>query len=88
MGGETARPEDMKNMLDYIRFQIRELHGARVAEDIRVLYGGSVDDHDARAYLEIDGCDGVLVGAASLNYSKFARIVDSAYQMHRQQKAA
>jgi triosephosphate isomerase len=46
-----------------------------------VLYGGSVDDQIARGYMEIDGCDGTLVGAASLNYIKFTGIVDSAYRM-------
>jgi triosephosphate isomerase len=46
-----------------------------------VLYGGSVNDSDAKAYLSIDGCDGVLVGAASLNYHQFTGIVNAAYQV-------
>lgn len=80
-GGEIARPDAMQTAIKYIRFQIKELYGQRAAETVRVLYGGSVDEQDARAYLELDGCDGVLVGAASLNYKQFAAIVDSAYRL-------
>ena len=80
-GGEIAKPDDMKRSINYIRMQVKELYGAPTAELVRILYGGSVDEHDARAYLEIDGCDGVLVGAASLNYHKFTGLVDSAYRL-------
>ena len=85
-GGELAKPFDVKKAMDFIRFQIRELYGEHVAQETRVLYGGSVDDQVARGYLEIDGCDGALVGGASLNYFKFAGIVDSAYRMLYEQK--
>nr|MDQ3094252.1 triose-phosphate isomerase [bacterium] len=61
--------------------QVSELYGNEIAEEVRVIYGGSVDDHDARAYLEIEGCDGVLVGAASLNYHKFSKIVETAFDV-------
>jgi len=79
--GEVAKPDDMAKAIKYIRYQIKELYGPVAARDVRVLYGGSVDDHDARAYLALDGCDGVLVGAASLNYHQFSAIVDSAYKL-------
>jgi len=84
--GEASNPEDMQKAIEYIRFQIKELYGDRAAESVRVLYGGSVDEHDAGAYLAIKGCDGVLVGAASLNYKQFAGIVGSAYRLQREQK--
>ena len=77
--GEVAKPSDMQIALNYVREQIKTLHGAAVAEDVRVLYGGSVDDHDAASYLSLEGCDGVLIGAASLNYQKFAKIVNTAH---------
>lgn len=79
--GELAKPHDVKLAMDFIRHQIAQLYGERVAETTRVLYGGSVDDTIARGYLEIDGCDGALVGGASLNYFKFSGIVDSAYRL-------
>lgn len=84
-GGELAKPEVVKKEMDFIRNQISELYGVKAAESIRVLYGGSVDDQTAAGYLAIEGCDGCLVGAASLSADKFAAIVDSAY--HLQTKA-
>ena len=79
--GEIANPDAMAKAIAYIRFQIKELYGQRAAETVRVLYGGSVDDQDAGAYLRLPGSDGVLVGGASRNYAKFARIVDTAYRV-------
>ena len=80
-GGELAKPSQIEASIKFIRHQIAELYGERVAEEVRVLYGGSVDDQIARGYLEVDGCDGALVGGASINYVKFTGIVDSAYRM-------
>jgi triosephosphate isomerase len=84
--GEVAKPDDMKKAMKYIRFQIAELYGQHVADKVRLLYGGSVNEHDARAYLEIEGCDGVLVGAASLNYHQFSAIVASAERMNSERR--
>ncbi len=81
--GEIARPDDMQKAIKYIRFQIEELYGPLAAAAVRVIYGGSVDAHDAKAYLDIPGCDGVLVGAASLNYQQFAAIIETAYRSGR-----
>ncbi|MBA2279167.1 triose-phosphate isomerase [Candidatus Saccharibacteria bacterium] len=83
-GGELATPNLVKEAMDYIRHQISELYGKKTAEKVRVLYGGSVDDQIARGYMEIDGCDGVLVGGASTSYHKFSGIVDAAYRMQRE----
>lgn len=82
--GEKSRPEDMQKAIEYIRFQIKELYGEHAAAAVRVLYGGSVDEHDVGVYLQLKGCDGVLVGAASLNYKQFANIVDTAYRLQQE----
>ncbi len=79
--GEIAKPDIIQKEIAYIRMQVAELYGAETAAAVRVLYGGSVDEFDARSYLELEGCNGVLVGAASLNYHKFAAIVDSAHRL-------
>jgi triosephosphate isomerase len=83
-GGELATPGQAKEMMDYVRHQVAELYGNKTAEKVRVLYGGSVDDQIARGYLELEGCDGALVGGASINYHKFSRVVDVAYQLSRE----
>ncbi len=85
-GGELAKPTHIEPLLAYIRSQVEELYGKSAAKKVRVLYGGSVDDHIVSGYLEIPGCDGVLVGSASLNYHKFSGIVDAAYKLNRKKK--
>jgi triosephosphate isomerase len=82
--GEIAKPDDAKKAIDFIRHQVAELYGKKASERLRVLYGGSVDDHIVGGYLAIEGCDGVLVGGASMNYHKFSGIVDSAYRLRYQ----
>lgn len=79
-GGKLATPDQMVEVIKLIRYQIKELYGAKAAETVRVIYGGSVDDHTVGGYLDVPGCDGVLVGNASLNYRKFATIVDIAHK--------
>lgn len=85
-GGEVAKPDDMKKVIDLIRHHIGELYGERAAKQMRVLYGGSVNPDTAGAYLAIDGCDGALVGGASLNYKQFSAIVDVAYRLNHTEK--
>ena len=79
--GEFAKPLDVEQALKFIRSQVEDLYGKKAAREVRVIYGGSVDDQIVRGYLDIEDCDGALVGGASLNYHKFAAIVDSAYKM-------
>ncbi len=85
-GGEHADPTEIQKTIDYIRYQISELYGASTASEVRVLYGGSVDDQDAGGYLALDGCDGALVGAASLDYEKFVSIIDTAQSIRLAKK--
>jgi triosephosphate isomerase len=85
-GGVLAKPHQVEEAIKLIRFQISELYGPKAAAAVRVLYGGSVDEHIARGYLEVDGCDGALIGSASLNYHKFSAIIDTAYRMLHEQK--
>jgi triosephosphate isomerase len=76
-----AKPDEVKQAIQFIRKQVEDLYGPKAAQKVRVLYGGSVDDQIVGGYLEIEGCDGVLVGGASLNYHKFSGIVDRAYAL-------
>ena len=78
--GQLAKPSQIEPVFDYIRSQIAALYGKKTSQSTRVLYGGSVDENTARAYMDIDGCDGVLVGGASLNYHKFSEIIKSGFR--------
>jgi triosephosphate isomerase len=85
-GGRLAKPDQAGEALNFIRNQVEQLYGHKVATYMRLLYGGSVDDTTVRGYLEVEGCDGALVGGASLNPYKFAGIVEAAYRLQHEQK--
>jgi len=79
-GGEIASPLQVQRVMEFIKMEIEELYGKRAANKVRIIYGGSVDDKTVAGYLQIEQCSGVLVGSASLNYIKFAGIIDQAYK--------
>jgi triosephosphate isomerase (TIM) len=83
-GGKLAKPDEIKEVIDQIRYQVSELYGENVSKNMRVIYGGSVDDQTATGYLSIEGVDGCLPGSASLNYMKFSGIVEKAYALKHQ----
>ena len=81
--GDSAKPHDVALAARVIRNNVAELYGAKAAESIRILYGGSVSADTAAGYLRLPEIDGLLVGGASLNYHSFCDIVDSAYRVKR-----
>jgi len=81
--GEFAKPDQVKESIDYIRSQIAALYGDRAARLVRILYGGSVNDHNVHAYLQLEDCDGALVGGASLDARAFGSIVEAAYRVQQ-----
>lgn len=82
--GVVAKPHDVQKVFELIRSTIGELYGQTAAAETRLLYGGSVNADSAAGYLAIPGCDGALIGGASLNYQQFAAIVDSAWRLKHQ----
>ncbi len=83
-GGQLAKPDEAATAIAFIRHQVRELYGVKVAERLRVLYGGSVNSSIVGGYLAAEGCDGALVGGASLNPYGFADIIEAAYVYQHQ----
>lgn len=77
-GGQLAKPSEIEREFKFIRDQVKDLYGPKASKAFRLLYGGSVDEQIAAGYLELEGCDGTLVGGASINYHKFAGIVEAA----------
>lgn len=82
--GVLAKPHQVQEMLELIRSIIGDLYDQKAAKEVRLLYGGSVNADSAAGYLDIPGCDGALVGGASLIYQQFAAIIDSAYRQRHQ----
>lgn len=79
--GEQAKPSDIEPIFDLIRSIVSDLYGHLVAENLRLLYGGSVTADTVSGYLEVRGCNGALVGGASINYKEFSGIVEKAYAL-------
>ncbi len=75
--GEVARPGDIQEAHLLVREQLRDIY-PKEAEDMRILYGGSVKPENTSEIISIDNVDGVLVGGASLDADKFSQIVKAA----------
>ncbi|HEX6500793.1 MAG TPA: triose-phosphate isomerase [Micromonosporaceae bacterium] len=72
--GRTATPDDAQECAAAIRARIGELYPGSVADQVRVLYGGSVKAANVAAIMAQPDVDGALVGGASLDAEEFAQI--------------
>lgn len=79
--GENASPHDASQAAATIRKEIKALYGENAAENVRILYGGSVNADNAKEYLASQGIDGLLVGGASLQADAFTKIVACAHNV-------
>ena len=78
--GETATAEDAQAMCAEVRQVVREAHGDKAADAVRVQYGGSVKPGNIVELMSQTDIDGALVGGASLEADSFAAIVQ--YRNH------
>jgi triosephosphate isomerase (TIM) len=72
--GRTATPEQAQETIAFVRASLRGRFGT-LADQARVLYGGSVNPGNIDSLMALPDVDGVLVGGASLDAAGFARIV-------------
>ena len=72
--GKTAGVSDAQEVCHALRERIREVHGATVADGVRILYGGSVKSNNVAELVKSDDVDGALVGGASLDPEGFAEL--------------
>ena len=75
--GETASPEQAQEMHEFIRETVRKAFGRNVAEDVSILYGGSVKPDNAKEIFSKSDVDGGLIGGAALNAKDFVAIVNA-----------
>ena len=78
---KMATPDDIKDVLVLIRKLLKKTYGEEIAENIPILYGGSVNTSNSAAYLSVPGCNGLLIGGASLIAPEFADIIEIAKQV-------
>lgn len=73
--GSTATPTQVQEAHRIIRREIAERLGTQVADQTRILYGGSVKPENTANLMAQPDIDGALVGGASLDPETFCRIV-------------
>lgn len=75
--GETASPEQAQDMHAFIRKTLEAKYGHTVADDMTILYGGSVKPSNAKEIFSKPDVDGGLIGGAALNAEDFYAIVNA-----------
>ena len=75
--GKNCGIDETKSSVFIIKNQLQRLYGDRVADSIKILYGGSVNSKNAASYIKEAGVNGLLVGGASLDAKEFIKIVSS-----------
>jgi triosephosphate isomerase len=74
--GLSASSQIAESMHLVIRNLIRKNYGSEIADNIRILYGGSVTPENAEELIKCADIDGFLVGSSSLNGDSFNKIID------------
>jgi len=78
--GKTATPMQANEMHQFIRSTIVTKYNNTIAENVSILYGGSMKPANATDLLSQTDIDGGLIGGASLKAESFLSIVDVALQ--------
>lgn len=74
--GKSATKETAEATVGFVRATLREMFG-EAAEEIRILYGGSVKPNNIAEYMEEPDIDGALVGGASLEPDSFRALIEN-----------
>lgn len=73
--GETASPQQAQDVHQFIRGLVAHKYGAELANEMSILYGGSMKPSNAKELISMADIDGGLVGGASLNAKDFVGII-------------
>jgi triosephosphate isomerase len=77
--GKAATPEGANQVIkEYIRGELAQITSGSIAEQMPILYGGSVKPGNARDFFQQPDIDGALVGGASLKADDFIQITAAA----------
>jgi len=76
--GRTATREQAQEVHAFIRKLLARMYDKSVAQDMRILYGGSVKADNAEELMGQPDVDGCLVGGASLKADDFVQIIEAA----------
>ncbi|MBN1545273.1 MAG: triose-phosphate isomerase [Syntrophaceae bacterium] len=73
--GKTATPDQAEEVHAFIRNLVEQLYDKTVANELQILYGGSVKPDNMASLMAQQNVDGALIGGASLNIDDFFRMV-------------
>ncbi len=74
--GKTATPRQAQEIHEFLRWVIQRMFDNATAEDLRILYGGSVKPGNINGLMAQKDIDGALVGGASLDVESFSAIIN------------
>lgn len=77
--GKTATPAEAEKSHVFLRHWVANHYNPKVAEELRILYGGSVKAANALELLRMPSIDGALVGNASLKEDQFWPIIEAGH---------
>ena len=72
--GRVATPADAQEVCAALRARLAEKYGQNIADDVRILYGGSVKSNNIGELVKQEDIDGALVGGASLDAEEFTKL--------------
>jgi len=79
--GKAATGNQAAVTIRFIRDVVAKVWNEQMAEDLRILYGGSVTGANIAEFISRPEIDGALVGGASLKAEDFAKIVEQTAQI-------
>ena len=74
--GLVASKQHIEDVLSYINILIKELYSVEDRPNIRLFYGGSVDENSVEELSSISLLDGFLIGSASADFEKFKNMLN------------
>ena len=75
--GKTASPEQAQEIHEFIRSLFASKYGKDIADNLHILYGGSVKPNNAKELFSQRDIDGGLVGGAALKAEDFLGIINA-----------
>ncbi len=81
--GKAATGKQANETIGFVRRNIAKLYDKEIAQDLRILYGGSVTADNTAEFMHQSEIDGALVGGASLKANQFLSIVRQTSEIKR-----
>lgn len=75
--GRSSSAEDANAVCAFIRDVVRRLYADKIADEVRIQYGGSVKPHNIQEYTDTSDIDGALVGGASLEADSYLKLLEA-----------